>query len=666
MIFHKDVLKNINEFQRYEWMETNSLGAYASSSISGMNLRRSHGLLVVPHPENKEKVVLLSKFEETVFVENRLFEISTNQYLDNVYPHGYQYQESFALNPFPSFVYRIEDRRLRKTLFLLENENVLAVRYELLNQGRPVTLVIKPFIAVRFNNRLNTEIQGLNTDTYQGNSFVRWAPRADMPELYIYFKKGEFITATLWYHGFMYAKDYATYGMSKEDLFNPGFFQIELKPYEKFDLFVTTENVDIPLHNFDQLYYQENKRRQKKWISVPSTNQIFERIVLNFQRALQFDDDKIKIHIDFIGGKKNLRYFLLCLPVYLMRTESPALFKNTINDILKYSDSGLLPSNYPVLDEKPVYNQADLGLLLIYLVYLHFQKYNDLVFIESIFEKLRLLIDFFIKGTAFNIYSDKDGLLFVGDRTINASWMPLKKKNGEVLRYGKLLEINALWYNALRIVQTLALHLKKKRLANKYQKLADKVQQNFLKVFSIKGTHGLYDFVHRDVKNEDFRINQIIPLALPFPLLDEKSARNILHRIEEELLTPYGLRSQSIYDQGYRKSASQDLVDRNDFYSGAVWPWGVALFIQAKLQYGDDVHALKELWKNYFRPLLELTQEGVLGYIPEALHFNDRLNPLGSEDFVPALASVLWAEYLLSQASEDENSVSEPKIKAIL
>ncbi len=666
MMFHKDVLKNISEFQRYEWMETNSIGAYASSSISGMNLRRAHGLLVVPHPVSKQKVVLLSKFEETVFVENRLFEISTNQYMDNVYPHGYQYQESFGLNPFPSFVYRIEDRRLRKTLFLLENENVLAVRYELLNQGRPVTLVIKPFIAVRFNNRLNTEIQGLNTDTYQGNSFVRWAPRPDMPELYIYFKKGEFITATLWYHGFLYTKDYETYGMSKEDLFNPGFFQVELKPYEKFDLFVTTENVDIPLHNFDQLYYQENKRRGKTLIHFPETFPLFERVILNYQRSLYFNNDKIKIHIDFMSGRKNLRYFLLCLPIYLMKTESPTLFKNTILDILKYADSGLLPLNYPVFKEKPIYNQADLGLLLIYLMFLYFKKYNDLGFVESVFEKLRVMMEYFIKGTTFNIYTDKDGLLFVGDRKINVSWMPLKKKNGEVLRYGKLLEINALWYNALRIMQTFAGHLKKKRYANKYQKLADKVQKNFQSLFEIKGKSGLYDFIHREVKNEDFRLNQIIPLALPFPLLDKTLAQNILHRIEEELLTPYGLRSQSIYDQGYRKSDSQNIEDRYDFYSGAVWPWAVALFVQAKLQYGNDVHALRKLWKNYFRPLLELTQEGVLGYIPEGLHFNDRLNPIGSEDFVPALASVLWSEYLLKESIKEDNAVQKIGIKAVL
>lgn len=654
MEFHKDVLHNFAEFQRYEWLESNTLGAYSASSITGMNLRREHGLLVVPHPTKNKKVVTLSKFEETIFIENRLFEISTNQYEDTIYPHGYQYQEKFSLAPFPTFIYKVEDRRIRKTLFLVENKNMLAIRYELMNQGRPVTLVIKPFIAVRFNNELNTEIQGLNTDTYLGNAFVRWAPRPDMPELYIHFGKGEFITATLWYHSFIYPKDFQRYGNSKEDLFNPGFFQIELKPYEKFDLFISTDDVDALRLDFDELYFNENHRRKLNLFSMHQTTPYLKRIGTNFQRIVSFKEDKIQIPISQMDNKKNLRLFLFHLPYLIETTESSALFKNTVLDILYYLDSGLLPTNYPVKDEKPIYNQADLGLWLIYILYLFFQKFQNIEFIESIYEKLRLIMDAFIKGTTFNIYSDKDGLIFVGDRNINVSWMELKSKNGDVLRYGKLVEINALWYNALKIMELFSDRLKKRRYTGKYQKLAVKVQKSFKKLFvNSKGT-GFYDFVHQDVHNEDFRINQIIPLSLAFPLCDQAFGQKLLRRIEEELLTPYGLRSQSIYDDGYRKNAESDVDNSSDYYSGAVWPWSIALFIQAKLKYSQRREDIVGLWENYFRPLFKLTDEGVLGFIPEALHFNERLNPIGSEDFSLGLASVLWSDYLINAKKEED------------
>ena len=648
MEFHKDVLKNISEFQRYEWLESNTLGAYSASSITGMNLRRGHGLLVVPHKVKDKKVVTLSKFEETIFIENRLFEISTNQYQDTIYPHGYQYQEKFTLNPFPTFLYKVEDRRIRKTLFLLEHVNMLAVRYELMNQGRPVTLVIKPFIAVRFNDELNTEIRGLNTDTYLGNSFVRWSPKPEMHELYIYFLKGEFITATLWYHGFIYPKDFEKYGNSKEDLFNPGFFQVELKPYEKFDLFISTESIDALRMDFEELYYQESKRRNLSLFNYFQTSPRIKRIASNLQRVVLFNEDKIEIPLSEMNNKKNLRFFLFNLPILIETTESAALFKNTIQDILSHLDSGILPINYPLKMSEPVYNQADLGLWLIHILYLYFQKSEDVEFIEILFEKLRLIMDSFIKGTTLNIYSDKDGLIFVGDRSINVSWIQLKRKNGEVLRYGKLLEVNALWYNALKIMELFSEKLKKRRYVNKYQKLALKVKKNFNKFFLNSKRTGFYDFIHQDVLNEDFRINQIIPIALSFPICEKDFGRKILKRIEEELLTPYGLRSQSIYDHSYRKSETFKVDDLWDYFSGAVWPWSVSLFIQAKLNCSEKVEEVSGLWQNYFRPLFELTDEGILGFVPEALHFNERLNSIGAEDFSPALASILWADYLIN------------------
>ncbi len=650
MEFHKDVLHNINEFQRYEWLESNALGAYSGSSITGMNLRREHGLLVVPHSLLDRKVVTLAKFEETIFIENRLFEISTNRYKDSIYPHGYQYQEKFSLNPFPTFVYKIEDRRIRKVLFLLEHQNILLVRYELMNQGRPVTLVIKPFIAVRFNNSLNREIQGLNTDTYLGNSFVRWAPRPEMPELYIYFDKGEFITASLWYHSFIYAKDFQKYGQSKEDLFNPGFFQVELKPYEKFDLFVATDSLDDFKLDFEEQFYRETKRRDLNLFNYSTRNPLVTPIGKSLQRSILFREDKFEFPVSQMNNQKNLLHFLLELAAILYTTKNYAHFKNTILNILNYLDSGLLPTNYPVKDEKPVYNQADLGLWLIYVIYLYYKVTGDLQFIEGqLFEKLRSIVDCYLKGTTFNIYVGKDGLVFAGDRSINVSWFPLKKENKEVYRYGKLLEVNALWFNALKTLELFSSKLKKRRLTAKYRQLAEKVRESFNKKFVSKSKIIFYDFINHDSANEDFRLNQIIPLCLPFSVCDDTFAKKVLSRIEEELLTPYGLRSQSIYDSGYRKNEYSDTTELLDFYNGAVWPWTIIFYVQALLKYSGDADKIDKIWKNYFTPLFDLVNEGILGYIPEGLHFNERLNPVGIEDFNPALATIIWADFLVSK-----------------
>ncbi len=653
MEFHKDVLKNIKEAQNFEWLETNALGSYASSSIAGMNMRREHGLLVVPHSSATRKVVTLAKFEETVFVENKLYEISTNYYKDSIYPHGYQYLEKFSLNPFPNFYYQIEDRRIRKVVLLLEHQNVLLVRYELMNQGRPVTLVIKPFIAVRFNDTLNTEVQGLNTDTYLGEGFVRWAPRPAMPELYIYFDKGEFITATLWYHNFMYPRDLERYGKSDEDLFNPGFFQLELKPYEKLDLFIAPHALDKFRLDFEEQYYQESKRRKQRFFQYEGFNAHVDSFGTSFQRAVRFREDKVEFDLSYFSRGKNTFYFLFELSAFIQLSSHLSFVKNTLVDLLKYLDAGLLPVNYPFQQEKPVYSQADLSLWYIYVVYLYYQKTGDIRFIEDkLFERLRAIIDAYLKGTTFNIYTDKDGLIFSGERSINTSWIPLKQSNGDVYRFGKLLEVNALWYNALRIMEKFSKELKKRRLSGKYGQMAEKVRKSFNAKFVNKQKVSFFDFVNLEESNGDLRINQIVPLFLPFKLIEQEFGQKILQKIEEELLTPYGLRSQSVFDVKARKLIPM-VRKPVEFYCGAIWPWSVVLYVKALIDY-EPQKEIDQVWLNYFKPLFDLGKEAVMGYLPEAIYLNDRLKTLGIEDFTPALASVLWADFLIEQHVEKQ------------
>ena len=624
-----------------------------------MNTRPEHGLLVVPHPALNRKVVTLAKFEETIFVENKLYEISTNAYKDNIYPHGYQYQERFVNNPFPTFYYKIEDRRIRKVLFLLENQNILFVRYELTNQGRPVTLVIKPFLAVRFNSDLNTETQGLNTDTYLGNSFVRWAPRPAMPELYIYFDKGEFIPATLWYHGFVYPQCSNRAKTDSEDLLNPGFFQVELKPYETFDLFISTNALDQFKFDFEEHYYLESKRRKQHYFNfVPKTEKL-GRLIKNFQRAVQLKENKLQFPTSHLQDKANTFFFIQQLNAFVHLSENYELIKNTIVHLLNKSDEGILPSNYPFANERPVYNQVDLSLWLMELINKYFEKTNDLKFVEEIFDNLREIIDSFQKGTNFNTYADKDGLIFSGEKKINVSWLPLKNKEGEVVRYGKLLEVNALWYNALKIIENFSSKLGKKRLAFKYRQLAKKVGKSFKEKFTLPDRAGFYDFINFNEKNQDFRINQIIPLILSYQLFEPDLALNIMKRIDEELLTPYGLRSRSIYDKGFavKKIVSKE-TENEIFYNNAIWPWTISWYVKALVTWPDEKTVIK-IWKNYFTPLLGLSERRIIGYLPEALTFDDDLHILGREDFIPSLSSFVLADFLITSHTKSVSQAHE-------
>lgn len=650
-ILNKEVLQNIKEALKYEWLERNRKGAYASSTVTGMNIRREHGLLVVPDETFTKKVVTLSKFEESVFIGNRLHEIATNQYIENIFPLGYQYLDKFEINPFPCSNFLIEDRLLQKTVFLLENHNIVVIRYELKNHGEPVKLIIKPFISIRYNDDLLNEPKGVNTDSYLGQYFVRWAPRVNMPELYAYYNKGEYISTTLWYHNFCYSKDKNRFTNNSEDLFNPGFFEVTLNPYDNFDIFLSTEEItDIEL-DYEALYREESERRKKKNYHFNLDNTELSNFQYQLQNVITKVNDDHIVSVSTIEDSNLLRDVIFSLPGLLLVEKDFDLFKKIYSNILSKLDSGLLPGKFPDTDENPYYGAVDLSLWLINLGYIYFQESNDLAFFEEkAFDAYRSIYDSYTKGTSFNIYTDKDGLIFSGDKATNLSWIPLKNKKGDVLRFGKLLEVNALWYNGLRILEYLSLKLNKKRLSGKFAKNAEKVKTSFNDLFVNEEQSSFYDFVVYDEKNTDFRINQLIPLMLPFYCVEDEFAKKVLDRIDQELLTPYGLRSLSSTDRAYNDKGKTTVRRRNsNYYNGSIWPWTMSFYVNSCLNFKTGRKAVSKKLVKYFKPLINLSNEGLLGFVPEAVSSNKLTQQNGIEDYTPSLADIIWSYYCLNK-----------------
>lgn len=647
--FNHDVLSNLETASSIEWLESNRLGAYASSTITGMDTRREHGLLAVPHQGSNKKAVIISKFEESVFIDNHLFDISTNQYRDIVFPEGYKYLDRFEIRPFPRFVFRVDDRLIQKTLFLLENRNILIIRYELKNQGRPIKLILKPFLSGRLNINLADDLQGLNTDTFLGQHFVRWAPKVNMPQLIVYYNRGEFISASLWYHNFYYPKDLNRFGYASEDMFNPGFFQVTLKAYESLDLYLSPEEIDDLELDYERLYRREAEVRGilKEQDFEGSPQEQFRK---KLQRSILEKHGQVFAPISVLEPANHLRDMLFSLPGLLLSERKFELFKTIYLDIMAKLEGGLLPVNYPNAQDR-YYGAADLSLLFINLGYTYWQASGDSDFFDAeVLNAYRSIIEAYEKGTSFNIYSDIDGLIFCGDKTTNLSWIPLKTGKGEVLRFGKLLEINALWYNALRIVEFFGKRTSKKRNIDKITKLAEKVGKNFTQLFVNETRFAFYDFILHDYKNEDFRINQIVPLSLPFCPVKPAFAKKVLYRIDEELLTNYGLRSQSRYDASYQQG-DETLLQRKaaNFYNGAIWPWTISFYTQACLNYKTEKHNFEGELTNFFNTIGELANDGLLGYIPQAVHVNETIRRIGIDDYMPAMANLIWSHFILQK-----------------
>ncbi len=644
----KEFLHDLDKSANVEWLEKNNQGLYSSSTSIGMNTRREHGLFVVPDNSLKKKVILISKFEESVFIENRLHEISTNTYSSGIFPSGYLNLKSFKLKPFPCFTYEIEGRIIEKTIFLLSDYPLLIVHYELKNQGVPLNLIVKPFLADRFSTELTEEIQGLNTDSYIGNYFVRWALKNGMPEAYVYYSTGEFVSTTLWYKNFFYPKDKGKYqGNLNEHLFNPGFFQARLTPYHGVDLYISSTELDTSNLDYEALFRQESEKRKTKKEHFFTTNKDLLEINKSLEKSLINVDNQSVVSVSFLENVHTTRDILFSLPGFFFVNKDYDGFKKQYLSLIDQLSEGLLPVHSPIMRKKNHYSASDLSLWLINLGFQYYKIKQDIEFFDNgVYQGFQSIIDYYIKGTLNNIYVDQDNLVFSGNKTSSTSWIPLIAQNNEVLRFGKLLEINALWFNALKIMETISSDLGKKRKATKYSKLAEKVMESFNKTFVLED-NSLADFVTPNTINKDFRINQILPLTLPFSPLDEQLRLNTLAKIDKNLLTPYGLRSAQKNGNDFNVNNLNRKISY--FYNGAIWPWTIGLYVSAALNCVEKKEEKALQMSEYFSSLPKLVTKGMLNHLPEALSDIDYLHQSGIVDFTPSLSCVLWAYFELNK-----------------
>ncbi len=650
----KEILHQIEAASQIEWMENNDLGMYAASTSIGMNTRREHGLFVVPDSTSQKQVVLLSKFEESIFIENKLNEISTNEYQSGIFPTGYQYLTSFERYPFPRFTYMVQDHIIQKTIFILKNQPMLVVRYELKNKVMPINLIVKPFLAERYSDELAHEMRGLNTDSYVGHHFVRWALKHELPELYIYFNHGEYISANLWYKNFIYKQDKARFGQQLENLFNPGFFQVTLEPYQYLDLYISSQELDINHLNYESLYRMEKKVRNSPTYFYFKDHPELSKLSSRLEDSVSDIKNNYLVAVSRLENLYATRDILFSLPGMFFIKDNFNDFKNIFKTLTRQLVNGLLPVHSPLKRKNTHYCAADISLWLINIGYLYFQMTRDIEFFnEGILESFRSIFEKYEKGTSFNIYMDRDGLIFAGDKNTSVSWIPLKgDEKDSVLRYGKMIEINALWYNALMVLHHLYQELGKKRIAAKFEKQAKITGDAFLKLFY---TDPWVDFVNNENVEKNLRINQIIPLALPFSPLAKETAQNLLQQIEDKLLTGYGLKVADFKDTNYAKNIPHR--KSSTFYNQSIWPWSSGLYVSAALKWSDTPNEKAKEISRTFDPLLKLVDKGMLGYLPEAVVQHDEYISAGVPDYTPSASCVVWSYYLLQQYKK----ISEPK-----
>ncbi len=582
IVLDKSTTQNFDEALRREWLETNGLGGWASSTVSGAHSRRYHGLLVAATNPPVGRMVMLSKLDETIEVDGMRYPLSANRYPGTVHPRGFESLQSFEKQMFPRFQYEAGGVRLRKTIVAPNGENTTLVLYEVLDAPEEFVLELQPFMAPRDYHSLAHANDSIQREGEWNGTTLRINAYDGVPHVFIHIPGATFHPAPAWYYNFEYSLEQFRGLDFREDLFTHGVFRKMLRAGDTLGVIVST----APVAGRDAfaIMQAEEQRRQRLFDLLPVRNAFTETLALAADQFVVKRGERLNTLIAGYHWFSDWgRDSMIALPGICLVTGRLDAAKKILRAFAQSVSQGMLPNRFPDAGEQPEYNTVDATLWFFIAVRKYLEYSGDDTFVrEELLPILREIIVWHDRGTRYNIHTDDDGLLYAGEPGIQLTWMDAKVGNWVVTpRQGKAVEINALWYNALATYAELS-----ERLggldSQEYRNRAAMVKERFQEVFWNETVGGLYDVIDGEYHDTAIRPNQIFAISLPFPLFDGTRAERILALVTEKLYTPLGLRSLSPDDQAYRPRYGGDQLARDSAYhQGTVWSWLLGPYVSA-------------------------------------------------------------------------------------
>ena len=649
--FNGNTLAILEPARSHEWLETNGIGGFSSATIIGLNTRRYHGLLTAATKPPVGRLVLLSKLEETLIIDGRRYELSTNQYPGAVHPQGFKYQTGFSLDPFPVFTYEVEGVTLEKSVFMVQGENTTIIQYQLSpaekTQADSVRykLEIRPLIAFRDYHSTTHENAALNQQVDIENGLATVKPYSDLPPLHLAHDAAQVDPTGFWYRNFQYAIEQERGLDFAEDLFSPCAFTFDLNTDARVSLIASTERRDVRMVDA----YRNTELERRELLSGPPARPEANQLVKALAAAAdQFIVARARCKTVIAGYHWFAdwgRDTMIALPGLTLVTGHPEIAKSILAEFAAHVDQGMLPNRFPDAGEVPEYNTVDATLWFFEAVRSLLQYTNDYEFVRAdLYEVMSNIIDWHVKGTRYQIHVDDDGLLYSGEPGVQLTWMDAKVGDWVVTpRYGKPVEIQALWYNALRVMEDLAEKFKDGEARNRYADMAERACESFNRLFWNQDAGCLYDVVSNDGCDSSLRPNQVFAISLTHSMVSAERARQILRVVERELLTPRGLRTLSPSDPRFAGRYEGDPRSRDSAYhQGTVWPWLMGPYITACVKtFGDEIgrKAAAE-WLGNFNKHLE---EACLGQVSEIFDADAPHEPRGCVAQAWSVAEILRA-----------------------
>ena len=622
---------NTETATRKEWLDTNGLGGYASSTIINCHTRKYHGLLVAALKEPKGKFVLLSKVEASLVGNGKEFFLSSNKFPGVYAPTGHQFVEEFEQGLHPAITYRIGDALIKKSIMMVYGKNTVLLCYELLEGKVKPTLRIRPLLAYRDIHTLTHENMFLRPKSYPEKNGRKIHPYEGMPPLYMGTNRAsEFFPGPKWMLNFEYLMERTRGFDYQEDLFCPGMFETTL---EKGKPVIFAASVE-PLGNLERLRKKEVERRENEFTACKDRSKSVQMLkYVSGQFLIRNASDFASVVAGYHWFGEWGRDTMIALPGLTFHAGRKDFGEEVLASYAGLERDGLLPNYLDQRSDHLAYNSVDASLWFFWAVQQYLKAKGRKQFVmEKLYPALRGIVAAHLDGRVPLCSIGEDGLLYAGNENTQLTWMDAQAYGRPVTpRHGAAVEINALWYNGLRFFLELVTE-DDSALAVRAGEAADRIAANFVDLFWNRDDNCLSDVVNHGHQDHSIRPNQIFAVSLPHTMLNTDQMRAVISIIQSHLLTPYGLRTLSPRSQAYSPFYEGDADARDSAYhQGMVWPWLAGHFGEALLRQAEDRKGAKSFLRTYFKPILRsFPKDFGIASIPEIYTGNPPHLPKGT------------------------------------